>query len=291
VRSGGGRIARLALPARAVAQRFPYFLLVLVALVLLFLGRTQPEAMEALHARVVDLMVPALDVLGRPVDATRRLALETRRVLYVYDENARLREENARLLQWQDIARRLEQDNAAYRALLNLRREPQSTFITARVAGDVGSPFVRTLLLSAGRRDGVRRGFVALSGDGVVGRVVGVGERSARLLLLNDLNSRIPVVLESSRHRAVLAGDNSGWPRLLFLPQGARLVPGERVVTSSQGGAVPDGLMIGVLAPAAEGELRVQPSADLERLDVVTVVHVEAPQVPSEPLRPFGASR
>jgi rod shape-determining protein MreC len=281
----------LALPARAVAQRFPYFLLVLAALALLFLGRTQPEAVEALRGRMADIAVPVLDLLSRPVEATRRLVAEAQRILDVYEENARLREENARLLQWQDIARRLEQDNAAYRALLNVRREPQSTFITARVVGDVGSPFVRTLLLNAGRRDGVRRGFVALSGDGVIGRVVAVGERSARLLLLSDLNSRIPVILEPSRHRAVLAGDNSGWPRLLFLPHGTRLAPGERVVTSSHGGAFPEGLMVGVVALGSEGELRVQPSANLERLDIVTVVHVEMPQVPFDAPRPFGAAR
>ena len=291
MRSGGGRIARLALPARAVAQRFPYFLLVLAAVALLFFGRTQAEAVEGFRARVVDLLVPILDVLSQPIEAAGRLAHETRRIVDVHEENARLREENARLLQWQGIARRLEQDNAAYRALLNVRREPQAAFISARVVGDVGSPFVRTVLLNAGRRDGVARGFIAMTGEGAVGRVISVGERSARLLLLSDLNSRIPVTLEPSRHRAVLAGDNFGWPKLMFLPQGARLSPGERVVTSSFGGTFPDGLPVGVVAPSSDGELRVQPAADLARLDFVTVVHFEVPRLPAEPARPFGVAR
>ncbi|MFX4941244.1 rod shape-determining protein MreC, partial [Acinetobacter baumannii] len=88
-------------------------------------------------------------------------------------------------------------------------------FITARVVADPGGPFVRTVLTTAGRRHGVRKGQAAMAGPGLIGRVIEVGEWSSRVLLITDLNARIPVVMENSRQRAVLSGDNSEMPRLL----------------------------------------------------------------------------
>jgi rod shape-determining protein MreC len=139
---------------------------------------------------------------------------------------------------------------------------------------------VRTALLNAGRRDGVEKGQSAVTGAGLAGRVIETGERSSRLLLLTDLNSRVPVTLEASRWRGILAGDNTARPRLLFLPNSAEVAVGDRVVSSGDGGVAPPGLPIGVVAQIAEGEIRVQPFVDWDRLEYLSVVRFELPRLP-----------
>ncbi len=112
---------------------------------------------------------------------------------------------------------------------------------------------------------------------GLVGRIGSAGQHSARVLLLTDLNSRIPVVIESSRERAVLTGDNTGHPRLEFLAVDARITVGDRIVTSGQGGLFPPGLDIGVVSVVGEERSLVQPYVNWDRLELVTVLDYTLP--------------
>lgn len=261
--------------ARAIAPRLFVVSLVMAALLILVIGQTHTSAVQRAQGGVIAVLAPVLQALGQPVAAIRG-AIEAADALFAaHSDNARLREEVARLQQWQMVARQLEQENASYRALLNVRREPQPVFVTARVIADAGGPFVRTMLVNAGRRDGVEKGQPVVSGDGVVGRIVETAERAARILLLTDLNSRIPVTVEHSRYRAVLAGDNSDMLKLVFLPTSARVQVGDRIVTSGHGGVFPPGLAVGVVTSAADGDVRVVPMVDLDRLEHVNVVRYE----------------
>ena len=137
-----------------------------------------------------------------------------------------LREENERLRRWRAAAQSLESENARLRGLLNFHPEAEATFITGRVIGDSGGAFLRSVLVDIGGRDGVRKGAAAIDGNGLVGRVAEVGQRSARILLITDLNSRIPVLVGDKRERAILAGDNSDLARLVYLPPERSIGPG-----------------------------------------------------------------
>jgi rod shape-determining protein MreC len=155
---------------------------------------------------------------------------------------------------------------------LNMVPDSPASFVTAPVIGDTGGPFLRNLLLGAGSREGVQRLHVVTSGEGLVGRIVQVGERSARVLLLTDLNSRIPVMVGQSGERAILAGDNTDQPQLLYLTTEAEIAVGDRVVTSGLGGVFPASLPIGVVVRVAGTAARVQPYVDGRRLAYVRVV-------------------
>ena len=269
---------RIAMPVKAMAQRFAFLLLIGAATGLLILGKADVLLMERLRTTVSDLLAPILTAMSQPIRATEAVVDNARELLNLRQENARLREENARLLAWQDVARRLEQDNARYRQLLHITSDPVSTFVSARVVGDSGSAFVRTMLLNAGTRDGVEKGQAVLGAEGLAGRIIEVGQRSSRLLLLTDLNSRIPIMLENSRYRGILAGDNSDQPRIDYLPINAQVSPGDRVITSGSGGLFPQGLPIGVIASVSDGTIRVQPLADWHRLEVVSAVRFNLPK-------------
>jgi len=259
-------------PRRAAVQRVALPLLVLLSATMVILGKADQVMFESLRVSVTDTASPALDVLSRPLAALGHLADRARDFVAVYQENHRLAEENGRLLNWQQAALNLASENARLRELLKLTPEPATTFITARVIANSGGAYVRSLMIYAGSENGVERGQAAVTGEGLVGRVSEVGSRAARVLLVTDLNSRVPVIVEGPQQRALLTGDNSERPCLRYLDAGAEIKVGDRVVTSGQGGVFPPGLPVGVVA-SLDGEApRVEPYVELSRVEYLRIV-------------------
>ena len=125
------------------------------------------------------------------------------------------------------------------KAALRWIPDPSASYVTARVVADAGGVYAKAVLLSLGPNHGLRKGQIALDERGLVGRITEVGSRTARVLLITDMNSKVPVILESSRAHAILAGTNGAWPRLLYWSEGTVPKDGERVVTSAEADAVP----------------------------------------------------
>ena len=101
----------------------------------------------------------------------------------------------------------LEQKNARLLDLNQVRLDPRLTHVTGVVLADSGSPFRQSVLLNVGARDGIIDGWATMDGLGLVGRISGVGEKTSRVILLTDSNSRVPVVVQPSGQRAILSGD------------------------------------------------------------------------------------
>jgi rod shape-determining protein MreC len=259
-------------PRRAAVQRVALPLLVLLSATMVILGKADQVLFESLRVAVSDTASPALDVLSRPLGALGELMDRARDFVAVYQNNARLTEENEKLLRWQQAAFRLASENARLRELLKLTPEPATTFITARVIANSGGAYVRSLMIHAGSENGVERGQAAMTGEGLVGRVSEVGRQAARVLLVTDLNSRVPVIVEGPQQRALLTGDNSERPCLRYLNAGAEIKVGDRVVTSGQGGVFPPGLPVGVVA-SLDGEApRVEPYVEMSRIEYLRIV-------------------
>ena len=265
-------VFRFAAPLRAAMARVAFLTLVAAAFALMLLGKAEVVVVERVRMAMLDVLAPVFGVISQPAEAVSGAVGEVDRVVHVYQENQVLRTQVSRLEQWQEAARRLDAENQALRGLLNFPADPGTRQVTGRVIGDSGGAFVRSILVAVGAEQGVAKGQAAMTGEGLVGRVSEVGERSARILLITDLNSRIPVLIETSRERAVLAGDNTARPHLLYLSPDARLSPGDRVVTSGHGGALPAGLPVGVIADVGERGVQVQPYVDWSRLEFVRLL-------------------
>ncbi len=274
-----GRQITLTFPLRAIAQRSAYALLASAAIALMIISQAEPRLVEGLRTGVMDITAPILDFFSHPAATVADGMEEVEAILTVHAKNDRLRAENAKLRKWQAAAEQLAYENAELRKLLRVIPDPRANFVTARVVADSGGPFVHMVLINAGEDEGIRKGQAVTNHEGVVGRIHEAGNRSARVLLLTDLNSRVPVVLESSRDRAVLAGDNSPRPRLDFLAVDAQVTPGERIVTSGEGGMFPPGLPVGIVASVNEDGAVVQPFVIWNRLEYVTILDYIVPGV------------
>ncbi|WP_416897857.1 MAG: rod shape-determining protein MreC [Minwuia sp.] len=264
-------------PAGLLLNRFAFGALAAAAVMMLAIGGAGLPGLDRARTAVLDAAAPVLDLMSRPVGAVNDLIVEAERITDVYAENRRLREENRRLLHWQEVARQMERDNAQYRRLLNVRSSTSLRYVTARVIAETGGPFVRTLVLGAGQRDGVEAQQAVIDARGLVGRVTEVAGEASRILLITDLNSRIPVLVEESGRRAILAGDNSAWPRLMFMEAEAEIRPGDRIVTSGHGGIFPPGLPVGVVVRSSDASLRIRPFVQWNRLSTVSVLRYRPP--------------
>ena len=268
---------KLTYSIRGIVQRFALPLFIGVAIALMLLNRVDNPIVVNMRAQAVDGLAPVMDVLSRPVGAVQDGIDYIDHFFSVFEENAQLREENERLLHWQTVARRLGAENDEFRVLLSAVAEPRSAFVTARVIGMSSGSFVRTALLNAGTNDGVGVGQAVVTAEGMIGRIVEVGNRSARILLLTDLNSRIPVVIERTGEAAVVSGDNSDRLRLVYVTDEDVVTVGDRLVTSGEGGMLPPGLPVGQVTANQDGVWQVQPFVDVGRAGYVRVLDYALP--------------
>lgn len=257
---------------RATIQRTTPPLLILLSAAMIILGKADQTMFKSLRTNLTDDVAPVLNALSRPLDAAASLVDRVRGIVLMYQDNLRLTRENERLLQWQQIALKVSADNRELRGLLKSVPQNAVSYVTTRVIANSGGGYVRTVMVNGGTDQGLARGQAAITGDGLVGRLTEVGSRAARVLLITDLNSRIPVVVESSRANAVLAGDNSERPRLLYVGKPDAIKIGDHIVTSGEGGVFPPGLPVGVVAALGPGEARVEPYVELSQLEYVLIV-------------------
>lgn len=244
----------------------------LAALILFSFSALNPTAMQKARTRTTDLFAPLLSAINKPFYQATEYVRAVSGIAELQAENLRLSQENARLRDWYQKALSLQAENENLQKLLNIKLEPQFGYVTARVIADSGNAFAKSLLVLAGGRDGVEGGQAVLAGDGLIGRVIESGQKTARILLLTDINSRIPVLIQGANQRAIMAGNNEDLPGLLHLPPEVEIEMGARVITSGHGGLFPYGLPVGEIIRDGHGKLAVQPYAAMDQVNMVRII-------------------
>ena len=270
-------------------------LLVLSLLGLFLLWRIDSPRVERFRAALVDRVLPSMDWALVPVTRATAMIEQFQSYASLYAQNQELRRELQQMKAWKEAALQLEQKNARLLDLNQVRLDPKLTHVTGQVLADSGSPFRQSVLINVGSRDGILDGWGTMDGIGLVGRISGVGERTSRVILLTDTNSRVPVTVQPSGQRALLSGDNSALPPLEFLEKADEVRPGDRVVSSGDGGMFPAGLLIGQVVLDTDRRLRVALSADYQRLEFLRVLRshrlvpiTDAGALVAPPLAPDG---
>ncbi len=263
-------------------------------------GTLQGQAIDASRGALDSVIRPVSNVVAAPVRWVGDGVNGVKQYFFAVSENRRLRAEVAELSQWRDKAIALKDDNVRYQSLLGLKTDPPIPMVGARVIADARGPFANTRLADAGIEAGVEVGNPVMTEHGLVGRVLGVAKGVSRILLLNDVASRTPVLDDRSNSRAILTGDGSGEPKLGYLRGADPVKAGDRILTSGDGGLFPRGLPVGTVVQGLDGNWRVRLDADDGPVDLVRVLlfrdfsqladqkALQAPTVP--PLSPAEAA-
>ncbi len=256
---------------RLLAKKFALVFLFLFAFVLMLINKTDTILIEKTSNVATDVISPIIEVFAIPAKLIANGYDYFRDLKQIHADNMRLKEENRKLNLLYDKFKSLEIENRLLADLLNYVTPPKSDFITARVIAEEDDAFSHSMIAYIGDKI-VKKGQIAMSDRGVVGRVHRVGRAYARVLLITDINSKIPVMIESSRIRGILAGDNTSLPKLVFTPLDAVINIGDRVVTSGVAGVFPAGLPIGRVVSVNKNEIIVKPFGALEQLEYIRLV-------------------
>lgn len=221
------------------------------------------------------VMAPVGDALSTPGRLTGEGVEGVRGYFFAVSENRRLRAELENMRQWREVAVALRDTNERYRAILGLKTDPPIPMATARIVTDSRGPFAHSRLANVGRERGVKPGNPVMSENGLVGRVVGVTEGVSRVLLLTDVASRTPVMIDRTNARAILTGDGGPNPKLEYLRGQNAVKAGDRVLTSGDGGVFPRGLPVGVVVKGLDGRWRVVLASDKAAVDYVRILLFE----------------
>jgi rod shape-determining protein MreC len=278
-------VIRLSIQARQALAKLTLPVLIAASFGLMLLGKADALLAERARMALADALAPIYAALAEPLAALRDSIAGATDLWDVRAENLRLRDENELLRRWQSIALALDAENQRLKANLGWIPDPAPSYVTARAVADAGGVYAKAVLLSVGPNHSIRKGEIALDERGLVGRITEVGARTARVLLLTDLNSRIPVILENSRAHAILVGTNGARPRLTYWAEGTMPQEGERVVTSTEASAFPANLPVGMVHFSAANVAEVVPAAMLDRLEVVRIFDyglggIMAPEAP-----------
>lgn len=267
----GGPQQRIFSPLRTALHRFAFILLIFSAFGLMLLGKADTVLIERIRAASADLVSPVMNIISRPAASINELTDKIYNIAHLYEENERMRRENQQLLAWQQAARNLSHENERLRELADYTSPPALHLVTSRVIADMGGAYAHSVMISAGSRDGVSKGQAVISDEGLIGRVAEAGYQASRVLLITDINSRVPVIVENSRDRAFLSGDNTNRPLLTFLTADAAVAPGDRILTSGHGGAFPSGIPVGIVSSVSENAVRVAPMFRRHQLEYLRV--------------------
>lgn len=270
-------VLRRGRPSRGpVRLRLSLAVLMFASFSLLVLSRLGHDTVTHLRWQVSELMTPLLERIARPLDHVRRAGRAFTGIFDSAEEMERLRDENQRLKGWEWRAQEAERKLSELSELAGVVKERSIPFVTSRVIAHSSGPFVRSAMLNVGYEQAIKKGYPVVSADGLVGRIVETGAGAAQVLLLTDLNSRIPVHVGRQGVRAIAAGDNGPLPRLVYLPADAEIAPGDEVATSGLGGLFPRGLRLGTVVKDGPA-YRIRPVADLDSLDYLSVIFHETP--------------
>lgn len=244
----------------------------------------QAQAYGATKAAADTVARPVGEVLSAPIRWTGGAISYVEGYFFAVSENRRLHAEITALEQTRDQAIALSNENARLRALLGLRTEPPVPMVSARVIMDARGPFANTRLADAGVEQGVAVGNPVIADHGLVGRIVGVAHGISRVLLLTDVASRTPVMIDRTGARAIMTGDGGPNPKLSYLRGTDPVKAGDRVLTSGDGGVMPRGLPVGVVEMGLDGDWRVRLYSDDGPIDFVRILKfVDFSQLAAQP--------
>src|SRR5882757_1183831 len=268
--------------ARKSNAQLPLVIVIALAVVLVLLGKAQSGLLDKARVHVTDLLAPVLQTVRAPVAGFDRWMGSISEIFSVYEQNLKLKEENARLRQWRNVAIVLQGRVGRYQALLHAVPDPQMNRVLARVIGRASRPFLQTMILDAGRGNKVLPGQAVMDARGMIGRIYLTGQRTSWVILLTDLNSRIPVTIAPSSGntgnvQAIMTGDNTALPTLDMVSHTVTLHAGDQVTSSGDGGLLPAGLPIGTVVSDNAGGWRVALLADAASSQDVEILNFSKP--------------
>ena len=240
-----GIAIRSAFLRKGTQQRFSLFILAVISVLLIFLETIDAKPLNAARSFVKDMIYRGSLLVSYPSEIISDTYSFTNKHINLYKNYNKLIEENKELKNNISKSEFLEMENTQLRKLIDEPSVLVSNLVSARVIFDKQSPYLNSFVINTGSNKGIKNGMAVLDGENFIGRVVDVNFFSSRVLLVSDLNSKIPVITEPTGNHAILSGHGSKETTLEYLPENHEIKNGDKVYTSGQEGIFLPGIPIG----------------------------------------------
>ena len=240
-----GIAVRSAFLRKETKQRFSLFLLVIASLVLLFFDSLESKPISFVRSFVKDTIYRGSLITSSPIKGAKYVTTKVSGHLKLFQKYSKLQEDYSQLKNEISKSEFLELENTQLRKLVDEQIESNSNLASSRVMLDKQSPYLNSYVLNSGSNKKIKKGMAVLDGKNFIGRIVDVNFFSSRVLLVTDLNSKIPVVIQPSGHHAILSGHNIKEPTLEYLPEDHKISNKDKVYTSGKEGIFSPGIPIG----------------------------------------------
>ncbi|MBO5441017.1 MAG: rod shape-determining protein MreC [Alphaproteobacteria bacterium] len=244
-----------------------------IALLLILVHKIDLGVISGVSKGVLFITAPLIRTAGLPAEGLSYAYKKASEITNVYQENERLRKENNELFLLKDQMRAVQAENAILKKLLHHFDTPNAQTYTARVIAETGSAVANSLILYIGKNEGkITPGNAVVSSKGLIGRIDLISGKYARVTLITDINSKIPVVVKKSRDRGILIGTNTQELKLIFTPLLAELHKGDILVTSGIGGGLPPDIPVAVIKKATTDTITAVPLYSPKELEIVKII-------------------
>ena len=265
-----GIAIRSAFLRRGTQQRFSLFVLVILSVVLIFVETIETRPLNKVRSFVKDVVYRSATIVSFPLKSVNNFAGFLENHLNLYSNYNELIKENNELKNNISKTDFLELENSQLRKLIDEQIESPSNLVSARVMIDKQSPYLNSFVINIGSNKGIKNGMAVLDGKNFIGRIVDVNFFSSRVLLVSDLNSKIPVLSEPSGSHAILSGHGTNEPTLEYLSKNNGIQDGDKIYTSGKEGIFTPGLVVGK-AKIEKNKIKVLLFADLDQITFVNI--------------------
>ena len=265
-----GIAIRSAFLRRDTQQRFSLFVLVILSIILIFLETIEAKPLNKVRSFVKDVVYRSATIVSFPLKSVNNFAGFLENHLNLYSNYNELIKENNELKNNISKTDFLELENSQLRKLIDEQIESPSNLVSARVMIDKQSPYLNSFVINIGSNKGIKNGMAVLDGKNFIGRIVDVNFFSSRVLLVSDLNSKIPVLSEPSGSHAILSGHGKNEPTLEYLSKNNGIQDGDKIYTSGKEGIFTPGLVVGK-AKIEKNKIKVLLFADLDQITFVNI--------------------
>ena len=255
-----------------VFRKIETMFFIFLCIICLITSKINRDLSNKISNSFITISTPIIKIISFPINSSIDLIVNFNKLAMAKKENIKLKEELFKLQNYYLTSLAIHQENKELRSALNFVKSKTENYKIARVIGMSHQAFDQKLLIDSGKSRDIKEGQIIAGNRGVIGRVSEVFDDKSRILLLTDSSSRIPIIASRARNRGILAGNNSGLMEILYLPKNHQINIGDKIFTSSDGDAMPPGLLIGVVKKIDKNSVYVSGIEDINSLNIVTII-------------------
>jgi rod shape-determining protein MreC len=245
---------------------------IILCIILIITSKINKDLTHKINNIFLNISSPMVAIVATPINSSIDLILNFKKLLLAKKENEKLREELTRLQNYYINSLAIHQENKELREALNFVKSKTENYKIARIIGMSHQSFNQKLLIDIGKNNNIKEGQIITGTRGVIGRIIEIFDDKARVLLITDTNSRIPIIASKARNRGILAGNNGNLMEILYLPKNHQITVGDKIFTSSDGDVIPPGLLIGVVRKVDKNGVYVSGVENINSLNIVTII-------------------